>query len=707
MGCAASHGAADQQAVDATRGLPTTLKQAQLGGDGSSPASVLQRAAAANLPERLTLGLTLAAMEGLLASIPSDIVDQCNAAIPKNESGQPRFPANTELNGYVNQFHAAQAGKQDGLSTCERLHQQGAAGVGVANVFVSWYLQTPLTTLFDALRQYLLQHPGLPLDTTRFWVCDFAIRQANASADVARLGDCVRAIGHTVLLMEPWYDPMPLRRAYCVKEVYHTQASGAHFDVVMSEAQQAAFERALVKDFESIQTQLSKVDVRQAECRNKTEQEAILGELYREVGLMECNRLVFELLRSALATQGRAALDRLPAEECGTSALMNNLGRLLQAQGDLTGAEVLLREALKACRETLGDRHIDTLTSISNLGALLSDQGDLEGAEVLLREALQARRETLGDRHKETLTSINNLAMVLQDKSDLAEADVLHREALQACRETLGDRHMQTLGSISNLGLLLQDQGDLAGAEVLFREALQAFRETLGGRHMSTLTSMNNLGLLLQHQGDLAGAEVLHREALRTRRETLGDRHIDTLTSISNLGSALKAQGNLAEAEVLAREALQAQRETLGDGHMLTLTSINNLATLLQAQGNLAGAEVLFREGLQASRETLGDRHMHTLGSVHNLGTLLQDQGDLAGAELLYREALQAERETLGNRHMDTLGSIFQLSILLYTQGKSEDAKQLVQEAVTGARETLGDEHPMTQNFLSNPWGIR
>ena len=116
------------------------------------------------------------------------------------------------------------------------------------------------------MRQYLLQHPELPRDATRFWVCDYAIRQADAKADVKRLGDCMRAIGHTVLLMEPWDDPMPLRRAYCIKEVYHTQASGAK-------------------------------------------------------------------------------------------------------------------------RETLGDRHIDTLRSINNLGMLLKAQGDLAGAEVLYRAA--------------------------------------------------------------------------------------------------------------------------------------------------------------------------------------------------------------------------------------------------------------------------------------------------------------------------------
>ena len=42
-------------------------------------------------------------------------------------------------------------------------------------------------------------------------------------------------------------------------------------------------------------------------------------------------------------------------------------------------------------------RHPGTLTSINNLGMLLKDQGDLDGAAPLLREALQAKRETLGE----------------------------------------------------------------------------------------------------------------------------------------------------------------------------------------------------------------------------------------------------------------------------------------------------------------------
>ena len=41
--------------------------------------------------------------------------------------------------------------------------------------------------------------------------------------------------------------------------------------------------------------------------------------------------------------------------------------RLLQAMGKLEEARPLYEEALQACRETLGDRHPDTLASISNI----------------------------------------------------------------------------------------------------------------------------------------------------------------------------------------------------------------------------------------------------------------------------------------------------------------------------------------------------
>ncbi|EOD11930.1 hypothetical protein EMIHUDRAFT_464982 [Emiliania huxleyi CCMP1516] len=564
------------------RALPRSGREREL---QQTQALVSQRAAELTLDKRLTLGLSVDAIEEYIAALPADVVEQCNENRPINGV---RVPANAALNGYVNQWQVARRSESDGgKAYCETLYERGNPGVGVATVFVSWFLETPLATLVDALRL----HPELPPDT-KFWVCDFVIRQSTRSLDVTmndvkRLGDC---------------------------------------------EQQAAFEEALVWDFDSIAKKLSEVDVRKAECRNPRDTEQILGELEREVGLTECNKAVFGLLRGALAGQGRAALERMEPAERATSTLTNQLGMLLYEQGDLDGAE-----ALEGRRETLGDRHRfhrSTLSSINSLGGLRREKGDLDGAEALYREAHDGRRETLGDRHRDTLTATNNLGALQQAKGDLDGAETLCREALEGCRETLGDRHPDTLGSISSLGGLLYAKGDLDGAGPLRWRG--GGRETLGDRHPDTLTMINNLGNLLRAKGDLDGAEALLREAMEAQRETLGDRHPKTLTSINRRS----IPRSTTSAGCCTLGALEGCRETLGDKHPDTLLSISNLGQLLKAKGDLDGAEAFCREALEGRPETLGDRHPKTLTSLYNLGMLLQKQGRLGDAIPLFREEL-------------------------------------------------------------------
>ena len=74
--------------------------------------------------------------------------------------------------------------------------------MGEATVFVSWFLATPIETLLDALANFLKQK-GLREEDTYFWVCDYVIRQTDVKTDLARLGDCVSAVGHTVRIPFP------------------------------------------------------------------------------------------------------------------------------------------------------------------------------------------------------------------------------------------------------------------------------------------------------------------------------------------------------------------------------------------------------------------------------------------------------------------------------------------------------------------------
>ena len=98
---------------------------------------------------------------------------------------------------------------------------------------------------------------------------------------------------------------------------------------------------------------------------------------------------------------------------------------------------------------------------MSNLAILLGDQGKLSEAEPLYRDALRCRRETLGDTHPKTLTSMNNLAWFLHTLPGCAaEAVVLARGAVHGYEAALGAAHSETpLYVLDTLAAALEADG--------------------------------------------------------------------------------------------------------------------------------------------------------------------------------------------------------------------------------------------------------
>ncbi|CAK0820164.1 unnamed protein product [Prorocentrum cordatum] len=238
--------------------------------------------------------------------------------------------------------------------------------------------------------------------------------------------------------------PGAMTRAWCMFEMVKALAKPARLHVVLSHADVNSFEELLTKHFDDIAGIVAGLDARKAQVSKPEDRDYILGQVRMvDGGLGTVTSTVCSSLRGWLAEQGRKVLQSHHEDngEQNIIRLKHRVAKLLKAQGDLAGAEPLLREALQASREVLGDRHPDTLTSVNDLAMRLQAQGDLAGAEPLLREALQANREVLGDRQPNTLTS------------------PLFREALQARREVLSDRRPRTLTSVNNLAMVLQDQG--------------------------------------------------------------------------------------------------------------------------------------------------------------------------------------------------------------------------------------------------------
>ena len=246
----------------------------------------------------------------------------------------------------------------------------------------------------------------------------------------------------------PWRrrGPYAVTRGWCLYELATGVQSGLKLRVVLDAADRAGFESTLVEDFDAIVGVLAEVDAAAAQLSSASERQLILAQIgAMPNSLNSVTHSAQSALKEWLSCAGKEALNRLPMEERGTSKLINQLGMLLEEQGDLEAAELLHRHALHARGEALGGMHPETLISARNLGMLLYALGDLGSAEPLLRQALQGQREARLDTHPTTLTLINNLGSLLQAGGDLEGAAPLLREALQARRATLGDLHPETL----------------------------------------------------------------------------------------------------------------------------------------------------------------------------------------------------------------------------------------------------------------------
>ena len=148
------------------------------------------------------------------------------------------------------------------------------------------------------------------------------------------------------------------------------------------------------------------------------------------------NTSTLPALGKAAVEVARRGFDELPPQ-LATSAEV-----LMLVQDDSLSAkrsQAVFRWVLR-CWEAAERPEAELLAVMKHVRfAMMEDKGDLAIAEPLCREALEVSRETLGNRHPDTLISINNLGVLLHTKGDLAAAEPLYREALEVQREALGN----------------------------------------------------------------------------------------------------------------------------------------------------------------------------------------------------------------------------------------------------------------------------
>lgn len=128
----------------------------------------------------------------------------------------------------------------------ERETGPGHPEVASATVFVVYAHASRFYHLVDAATEFLAMH-RLPADTTYFWVDLFTVNQHAVHLDLPLLPTIIASVGRTMVMMDPWFKPVALSRAWCLYEVLCAITSNSKLNLSMSKHQREAFHRELMR----------------------------------------------------------------------------------------------------------------------------------------------------------------------------------------------------------------------------------------------------------------------------------------------------------------------------------------------------------------------------------------------------------------------------------------------------------------------------
>ena len=276
----------------------------------------------------------------------------------------------------------------------------------------------------------------------------------------------------------------------------------------------------------------------------------------------------------------------------------------------------LQSELLEACKSSLGDRDVDTLTVVDQLGVSFWQQGKFTKAKEYGIKALTGLQDVQGADHADTLKAMSHLGRAVGKLAEFDEAVNLHERALEGLRrdESRRAHDQEVLEVMENLAMARYDRhryGRPAANELKLAEELEAFvvkqrEDKLGREHPLTLWAYCNFARIKAGLGALEEGEAMIRMRLPIAERNLGAAHIGTLFAKAYLGHILILENRLPEAQDMLEKVIH-EHEKIRRDHPDKLVALAFLMQCYQRQGKLAEAQPMQTKVIEGARRLFGE----------------------------------------------------------------------------------------------------
>jgi tetratricopeptide (TPR) repeat protein len=516
---------------------------------------------------------------------------------------------------------------QSQISYCEMLLSQNDPNVGLATVFISHAWKYQFLTVVEAILQHL-ERQGIDPNSIVIWFDLFSNNQHKAVEFPFEwwcntFQSAIKEFNHTIMVLSPWNDPIPLTRAWCIWELYSTIITKSKFEIAMSRKDRLQFLEDVRQDWNQvINLMLSKVNSERSEAWKKEDQDRIHEAVRKTLGFHAMNGLIFKRMREWVIWAVQESLKEKEAElrtnpdpnqDHVLIELQFILGSLYSGQGNYTKAEELYRLTQKKVIELCGADSIEAINAQSQLNSLYVLQGKYGQAEQALFESIPKELAAFGPSNSKPLTSLHNLGLAYHHQGKLQEAESTYQVCYERRKEYLGPEDPATLTTMNNLANLYQERKNYLQAEKLYRDCYDIMKKKYGENHPRCLSLISNIATLYDSQGKLEESLQLFEVCLSKSRSILGNHHPDTIATMNNLANLHQRQGQYDLAETLYREALISKYQRLGEDHPDTLQGIYQLVCIYEKmKRNESERQWLLGECYERALKILGKEHPFT-----------------------------------------------------------------------------------------------
>lgn len=345
----------------------------------------------------------------------------------------------------------------------DRYDANGIPLTAPATIFVShaWRYEFA-STVADVMEQHAVKVPG-----AYFWFDLFTNDQnAVTSKDfdwfANTFTNSIRSIGEVLLVLYPWNEPMPVRRAWCLFEIASAiTEKEVLLTIYLPQSEVTAMSSVVEDDNDCLINTLSNIQAEDAEATSEDDRNLIFDVIRNSPGGFY---LVNKQVKTSLREWYIEQLFLLFSQSPNNHNLQLAVAKIAKDFGFIDENLQTVMTCLDMVRKESTTEKFDLATVLKTTANMYAFKGELDKNKTLeyYNKSLTIRLGLFGENHLDVAASYRSLAAVYSDREDLDRAVEFYDKSLTIKLDLLGENHPDVLSSYKEIAQVYRRKGDIA-----------------------------------------------------------------------------------------------------------------------------------------------------------------------------------------------------------------------------------------------------